>query len=87
MLKPDPYPRDANSTAKDWGNVTPSDTEDLKQVARMLRFGMAGDAVIVNGEGVAVTVIGIVAGEKIPGWATRVNATGTTAGNIVAFYR
>ena len=65
--------------------VTPSDSADLAVVpARFLYVGTSGNlsVVMLNGDSVALT--------GVSGWVPlsvrRVNATGTTASGIVAFY-
>lgn len=65
--------------------ITPSDTVDLPRFARAIRVGRAGDVVLVNAVGVAVMFVGCQEGEILPG-ASRVNATGTTATDLVAYY-
>lgn len=65
--------------------VTPSDTLAIKGgPARALYVGGAGDVVAINENGVAVTFVGVAAGTVLPIATTRVNATDTTATNIVA---
>ena len=66
--------------------VTPSDTVDISGGAcRALYVGGAGDVTAVCG-GEAVLFTGVQAGTVLPVNCTRVNATGTTATNIVALY-
>jgi hypothetical protein len=64
--------------------VTPSDTVNLTKTARALYIGGYGDVVAVNQSGVAVTFVGLLAGSILPVVCIRVNATNTTATNIVA---
>ena len=66
--------------------VTPSDTVDLTKPCRSLYVGVAGDVVAVTTAGVAVTFTDVQAGEVLPIVASRINATSTTATNIVALY-
>lgn len=65
--------------------VTPSDTLAIKGgPARALYVGVAGDVVAINENGVAVKFVGVPAGSVIPIATSRVNATNTTATDIVA---
>lgn len=65
--------------------VTPSDTLPIKGgPARSLYVGGTGDVVAINENGVAVTFTAVPAGAVLPVATSRVNATGTTATNLVA---
>ncbi len=65
--------------------VTPSDTYPIKGgPARALYVGGAGDVAAVNENGAAVVFAGVPAGAVLPITTSRVNATATTATNIVA---
>lgn len=65
--------------------VTPSDTYPIKGgPARALYVGVTGDVVAINENGVAVTFTAVPAGAVLPIVTARVNATNTTANNIVA---
>ena len=65
--------------------VTPSDTHPIKGgPARALYVGVTGDVTAINENGVAVTLSGVPAGAVLPIATARVNATGTTATNLVA---
>ncbi len=65
--------------------VTPSDTHPIKGgPARALYVGGTGDVAALNENGVAVTFAGVPAGAVLPIATSRVNATNTTATNIVA---
>jgi hypothetical protein len=65
--------------------VTPSDTAPIKGgMARALFIGVTGNVSVVNENGVAVVFKGVVAGSILPIVTNRVNATGTTATDIVA---
>lgn len=63
--------------------VTPSNTVDLLRVTDALWVGGAGDLAIVQGT-TALTLVAVPAGSWLPLKVKRVNATGTTATNIVA---
>jgi len=72
--------------------VTPSDTVALSydgtndKKCRGLYVGVSGDVVCLNDEGNAITFTGLASGIIHPIATTRVNATSTTATNIVACY-
>lgn len=62
--------------------VTPSDSTEVN--ARGLYIGTGGDVAIVNTQGTAVTFKNVPTGTILPVFAYKVNATNTTASNIVA---
>ncbi|OYW74643.1 MAG: hypothetical protein B7Z37_16875 [Verrucomicrobia bacterium 12-59-8] len=65
--------------------VTPSDTYAIKGgPARALYVGGTGAVAALNENGVAVTFEAVPAGAVLPIATARVNATGTTATNIIA---
>lgn len=68
-----------------WGEaVTPSDVTNLGSPARSLYVGGTGAlSVVMYGDGATVTFAAVPVG-VFPIQVTRVNATGTTATNIVA---
>lgn len=71
--------------------VTPSDTVAIALpnpafLPRRLFVGGAGNVVAVMADGGVVTFTGVPAGSFLPIKVTRVNATGTTATNIVALW-
>lgn len=66
--------------------VTPSDTTDLAFVTRALYVGVAGDVVVITQKGTTVTLGSLAAGMWHPIRVSRVLATGTTAGAILAGY-
>lgn len=64
--------------------VSPSDTVDLASPARSLYVGATGSlSVVMYGDEATVTFAAVPVG-IFPIQVTRVNATGTTASNIVA---
>lgn len=63
--------------------VTPSDSVNFTLPARGLYIGVAGDVTAVVA-GVAILFKNCQAGSILPVVCTRVNATGTTATNLVA---
>lgn len=69
-----------------WQTVTPSDTVDFDRMTDAIRSGSNGVMVIVAQDG-STAAFHVVTGDIIPVKARRVNATNTTASNIVALYR
>lgn len=66
--------------------VTPSNSTVFTQAARQLYIGTGGDVVVVTEDDVIVTFKNVPAGFYLgPFFIKKVNATGTTASNIVAF--
>ena len=66
--------------------VTTSDTVDFTKEVRQLYIGTTGDVVVVNQDGTTCKFVGVLAGSLLgPFFIKRVNATQTTASNIVAF--
>lgn len=66
--------------------VTTSDSANFANVARGLYIGGAGNVSVLMPDDTTVVFNGAVAGSIIPVRAKRVNATGTSATNIVALY-
>ena len=64
--------------------VTPSDSTDLVNVSRALWIGSAGNVSVVMLSGATATFTGVPAGSLLPIRVSRVRATLTTAGNILA---
>lgn len=64
--------------------VTPHDSTNLDREMEGLYIGGAGDVVVVMPDDSAITFAGVPAGTILPVRAKRVNATNTTATNIVA---
>lgn len=71
------------SPSSEYFAITPSNTVDFTFFCRSIRVGVAGDVVAVKLDGTAVTFKGCYAGEVLPIIAKRVNATGTTATDLV----
>jgi hypothetical protein len=67
-------------------DVTPSNTVNLTRPARGLYVGVTGNVVVINLLGNIDTYTNLAAGIWHPIAFTRVNATGTTATNILAGY-
>lgn len=63
--------------------VTPSDSVDFTVFVRSLYVGVSGNVVVVNYDGSTVTFTAVPAGSILPVCCRRVNATNTSATNIV----
>lgn len=70
--------------AKDGFHITPDDGVDLTKVTRALHVGTAGAVRVTLLSGAVVTFVGVNSGAVLPIRASRVHATGTTAGDLVA---
>jgi len=66
--------------------ITPSDTVDFDRPINGFYVGGAGDAVVVFENDEYVTLKGLLAGQIYPMKLKRINATGTTATNLVGLY-
>ena len=63
--------------------VTPNDAADLPEVTRAIYVGTGGDLTVRMLTGETLTFAGIAPASLLPVRATRILATGTTAGNLV----
>lgn len=63
--------------------ITPHNTNDIGARVRGIWVGVAGDVSVVCHDGSSALFVGAAAGSVIPVYARRVNATGTTATNLV----
>lgn len=66
--------------------VTPSDSVSLTNDSRGLYVGGAGNISVLMSGGTSVTFTGVVAGSILPIRVNRINATSTTATNMVSLY-
>lgn len=66
--------------------ITPNDTTKLEQTARGIYVGGEGDISVLTPDGDTLLFVGVLAGGVLPIAARRVNATGTTATNLVGVY-
>lgn len=82
---PQPWTQYPGDPARDAVAVTPSDATNLTYVTRALYVGVTGDVVAVMQSGAVVTFKAAPVG-VLPICVSRVNATGTTATNILALY-
>ena len=80
------YTPGLDSPAGNAAAVTPSDTTLLTTSARALWVGTAGNLSVLTVGGQTVTFTGVLGSMILPVRVQRVNATLTTATNIVALY-
>ena len=66
--------------------VTPDDSNDLSDVTRWLYVGGAGELTAVMDDGATAVFAAVPAGTLLPIRVSRVMATGTTAGDLVALW-
>ncbi len=66
-------------------SITPSDSTDIANRPRALRFNGAGDVVIRDRAGTDITYT-VTAGEVMPFRGVRILSTGTTATGIVGWW-
>ena len=64
--------------------ITPSDSVNFPFTARGIYVGAFGDIVAISEQGVAITFKAVPQGTILPIMALRINATNTTATNLVA---
>lgn len=64
--------------------VTPDDGTDLTEASRAVYIGTAGNLSVKMLSGEVVTFAGLAAGTLLPVRVSRIRATGTSAGNIIA---
>jgi hypothetical protein len=73
--------------AKSYAAITPHDSNNFSLApCRAIYVGGDGNLVAVSQVGDSVTFVGLKAGSVLPIEAVRVNATNTTATNLVALY-
>jgi hypothetical protein len=75
---------DLTDPAWDAEAITPSDTINLVTPARMVYVGGAGAVAAVMRSGAVVTFAAVPVGTVLPIQVARINATSTTATNLVA---
>jgi len=77
----------ATSPAIDAAEITPDDSNDLVSFTRAIYVGTTGDlSVVMAGAGNVVTHKNVPAGEILPIAVSRINATLTTASDIVIWF-
>ncbi len=80
------HPTTLNAPARDAAPIVPSDTATLSVTPRALYVGQGGNLALVMAGGQSVTFEGVPAGTLLPVRPQLVNATGTTAGALVALW-
>jgi len=81
----DGYAEQSDFPADDAEVVTPSDTVNLLKISRAVYVGVGGNVSVEMAKtGTAIVFTGVQAGSVLPIRVSRVNATGTTATNMVA---
>lgn len=80
------YPTSLTAPARDAAAVVPNDTTDLPYLPRALFVGQTGDVSALLAGGQNVVFRNVQAGSVLPVRAVRVNATATTATDIVALW-
>lgn len=75
--------QDGNGSADDAFTIVPSDSVNFTTPARAIYSGAGGDITLVTPGGTTILFSAVPAGMILPVKATRVNATGTIATNLV----
>ena len=70
-----------------WIPITPHDSNNLSDITHAILIGGAGDIAAVMESNQVVVLKGLPAGAWLPIAARRINATNTTATNLVALYQ
>lgn len=80
------YREGLESPASNYFSITPSDVTDFDQVTRYIYVGGTGDIACVAKDGSVVVFTAVQVGTVLPVRAVRVNATSTTATNLVGMF-
>lgn len=80
------YNEGLESPASNYFAITPSDSVNFNDVTRGIYSGDGGNIVCVDKNDNAVTFVSVPAGVVLPIRAKRINATSTTATNMVGLY-
>jgi len=80
-----PFAAGDNGAADDAVAITPSDTTYFA-ICRAIYVGVGGDVVVITAQDNAVTFKNAASGTVLPVNCQRVNATNTTATNLIALY-
>lgn len=66
--------------------ITPDDTVNLPNMGRTLYVGTGGDVALVNSSDQIVIHTNVPSGSKLVCFYKRVNATGTSASDFIAYF-
>lgn len=80
------YPTTLTAPAREADIITPHDTTDLAVLPRAIYVGQSGDISVRFSGGQTVLFVNAQAGSFLPVRASGVNATGTTAANLIALW-
>lgn len=80
------FPTTPISPARGGAQITPDDGASLPQVTRAVYIGQGGDVSVTLADGDTIVLEGVPAGSLLPIRASAVQATGTSAGGIVALW-
>lgn len=80
------YPTNLTAPAREAVAVTPSNSIDLPVLPRAIYVGQAGDLAVRLPDGSVVTFANVQAGSFLPIRVQGINATGTTASQIVSLW-
>jgi hypothetical protein len=82
----DGLPTTLTTPARDAQAIVPSDTVALTTMPRAIYVGVTGNLAALMPGGQTVVFQNVAAGTLLPVRAARINATGTTAGGLVAVW-
>lgn len=78
--------RDVTAPASRISNIIPDDAVDLEYVARAIYIGTSGNVCVVTSSGDEVIFKNVQSGLILPVRASRIKATGTSAGDMVMLF-
>jgi hypothetical protein len=78
--------RSLTSPPENGAAISPSDSADLPFVSRALYVGSGGDLAVRLQDGTDLVLANLAPGTLMPIRVARVRATGTTAGQVLAFW-
>lgn len=80
------YPTTLTAPAREASVIVPNDTADLPQVPRAIYVGQTGNISVRLSAGQPVIFANVQGGSFLPVRAVGVDATGTTAGGLIALW-
>ncbi len=80
------YPTTLTAPARDAAVIVPDDAIDLAQMPRAIYVGQTGNVSLRLSAGPSVIFANVQGGSFLPIRALGVNATGTTAGSLIALW-